>query len=122
MRHVVFLLEEKRFSLPLSTVKEVFPMPSSVSRVPRGPKVVEGIVNLRGKVVTLINLQMLLGLKDKRLTSHTVLLLDRTRGAVGLMVNQVEGIQEVTEPERPIHSLNAEDIEQAVAEAFNQLA
>jgi purine-binding chemotaxis protein CheW len=60
MRHVVFRLEKDRYALPLSAIREVVVTPAKFSRVPRAPQAVSGIMNLRGRVVTVVELAALL--------------------------------------------------------------
>ncbi|MFN7135178.1 MAG: chemotaxis protein CheW, partial [Myxococcales bacterium] len=63
MRHVVFTAASERYALPLAAVREVV-VPATLSRVPRSPAAVCGIMNLRGRVVTVVDLGVLFGLCD----------------------------------------------------------
>ena len=59
---VVFRVEAQRYALPLQAVREVVVMPEACTRIPRAPKEVRGVINLRGRVVTVVELKPLLGL------------------------------------------------------------
>ena len=97
MRHVVFRIGSERYGLPLATVREVVP-PASMSLVPRAPEAVKGIMNLRGRVVTIVELGVLLGLKPNGATPNCkVVILDRGRRDLGLLVSEVEGIHALDE-------------------------
>jgi len=100
MRHVVFTLDPQvperdalhtveRFAVPLSQVRTVV-MPRPLSRVPRAPAPLLGIMNLRGRVVSVVALAGLLGASG--LGVGKVLLLDRGRTDLGLGVGEVLGI------------------------------
>ena len=52
---VVFVLGGERYGLPIAAVDEVVRRPASLTRVPRTPAFVEGVMNLRGRVVPVIN-------------------------------------------------------------------
>jgi purine-binding chemotaxis protein CheW len=52
---VVFVLGGERYGLPIAAVDEVVQRPASLTRVPRAPSFVEGVMNLRGRVVPVIN-------------------------------------------------------------------
>ncbi len=52
---VVFVLGGERYGLPIAAVDEVVRRPVSLTRVPRAPAFVEGVMNLRGRVVPVIN-------------------------------------------------------------------
>ncbi len=98
MRHVVFRLEKDRYALALAAIREVVVPPERFTRVPRAPGVVSGVMNLRGRVVTVVELGGLLGLtgpgsRDPR--TERVVLLDRGRRDLGLLVTDVDGIETV---------------------------
>lgn len=92
MRHVVFHIGSERYGLPLAAVREVVP-PASMSLVPRAPTAVRGIMNLRGRVVTVVELAGLLGLPAPLPPDGgKVLILDRGRRDLGLQVTGIDGI------------------------------
>jgi purine-binding chemotaxis protein CheW len=55
MRFVVFRLGEDEFGLPVEAVDEVARLPDKITRVPRTPAFIEGVVNLRGEVLPVID-------------------------------------------------------------------
>lgn len=97
MRHVVFRLEKDRYALPLSAIREVVVTPARFSRVPRSPPSVRGIMNLRGRVVTVVDLSALLRPADQNRgpPGTKVVLLDRGRRELGLLVTEVDGIEAI---------------------------
>ncbi|HEX8539134.1 MAG TPA: chemotaxis protein CheW [Cystobacter sp.] len=95
MRHVIFRVEKERYGLPLAAVKEVVVPPERFTRVPRAPAAVTGVMNLRGRVVTVVELRQLLGLPDGPTPPGRVVLLERGRRDIGLLVTDVDGIEEV---------------------------
>ena len=52
---VVFRLGEDEFGLPIEAVNEVARVPEQISRLPRTPKFLEGVVNLRGEVLPVVD-------------------------------------------------------------------
>lgn len=95
MRHVIFFLEKERYALPLPAVREVVVPPEQWSRVPRAPEAIRGVINLRGRVVTVVELRALLGILGEGAASQKIVLLDRGRRDLGLMVTEVEGIEPI---------------------------
>ncbi len=93
MRHVIFRVEKERYGLPLAAVKEVVVPPERFTQVPRAPAAVTGVMNLRGRVVTVVELRQLLGLPDGSTPPARVVLLDRGRRDLGLLVTDVDGIE-----------------------------
>lgn len=74
MRVVVFQLDDARFALPAASVLEVL-RAVAVTRLPGAPPVVEGIVNVRGAVVPVLDLRARFGLprRDLRPSDHLLL-------------------------------------------------
>jgi len=97
VRHVILLVEKERYALPLESVREVFvpPTPSIWSRVPSAPPPIRGVINLRGRVVMVVDLRMLLGIADNQGRADKVVLLERGRRDLALLVTEVEGIESV---------------------------
>jgi purine-binding chemotaxis protein CheW len=95
VRHVIFRVEKERYGLPLAAVKEVVVPPERFTRVPRAPAAVKGVMNLRGRVVTVVELRQLLGLPDGPTPQGRVVLLERGRKDLGLLVTDVDGIEAV---------------------------
>src|SRR6185312_14665469 len=55
VQFVVFRLGSEEFGLPIEAVDEVAQMPDQIARLPKAPKFLEGVVNLRGVVVPVID-------------------------------------------------------------------
>lgn len=95
VQHVVFLLEATRYALPLAAVREVVVQPDGLVRVPRAPSAVLGVVNLRGRVVTVVDFARLLELPRPSHPPAKLVLLDRGRRDLALSVTEVEGIEAI---------------------------
>jgi purine-binding chemotaxis protein CheW len=109
VRHVIFRLEKERYALPLAAIREVVLPPESFSRVPRAPAAVFGIMNLRGRVVTVVELRQLLSLAGPGAAPQKIVLLDRGRRDLGLLVTDVDGIESIEKvsvaPGAPVSSV-----------------
>jgi purine-binding chemotaxis protein CheW len=95
VQHVVFRLDTTRYALPLAAVREVVVQPEGLVRVPRAPAPVLGVVNLRGRVVTVVDFALLLELPRAGQPLRKLVLLDRGRRDLALSVTEVEGIETV---------------------------
>lgn len=89
LRLLTFLCAGERFTIDVSFVREIVPLPE-VTPVPFVPDTVAGIINHRGTIFTLISFARLAGLGSDR--PATVVLLRLPEMAVGLAVAAVEGI------------------------------
>ncbi|WP_162820597.1 chemotaxis protein CheW [Microvirga calopogonii] len=52
---IVFQLGDEEYGLPVASVDEVVRVPEALSRLPRAPAFIEGVMNLRGRVVPVID-------------------------------------------------------------------
>jgi purine-binding chemotaxis protein CheW len=59
---VVFLLNKEEFGVPIKSVQEIVRVPEELTHVPKAPGYVEGLINLRGAVLPVIDLRQRLGL------------------------------------------------------------
>jgi purine-binding chemotaxis protein CheW len=94
MRHVVFRLGKEHYALPLSAIREVVVPPKRFTPVPRAPAIIRGVMNLRGRVVTVVELGTLIGAGEQE-SGERVVLLDRGRRDLGLLVSEVEGVESI---------------------------
>lgn len=101
MRHVLFRAAGRRFALPLAEVREVVLPPRSFVRVPRAPALLRGVMNLRGRVVTVVDFARLVELADDGAdpAAARVLLLEGPVRDLGLLVAGVTGIGPIEAPE-----------------------
>ncbi|CDS50451.1 Positive regulator of CheA protein activity (CheW) [Polaromonas sp. CG9_12] len=59
---VVFHLDKEEFGVPIHSVQEIVRVPEELIHVPKAPIFVEGVINLRGSVLPVIDLRLRLGL------------------------------------------------------------
>jgi purine-binding chemotaxis protein CheW len=59
---VIFRLGAEEFGVPIMSVQEIVRVPETLTRVPRTPRFVEGVINLRGTVLPVIDQRTRLGL------------------------------------------------------------
>jgi purine-binding chemotaxis protein CheW len=94
VRCVVFRAGGERFALPLEAVREVVLPQPPFARVPRSGPAVAGAMNLRGRVVPIVDLARLLGLPHASIGGPAqVLVLGADRPSVGLLVGAVAGVE-----------------------------
>ena len=100
VRHVVFRVAGERFALPLEAVREVVVPQPPFARVPRASEAVRGVMNLRGRVVAVVDLAPLVGLAPQPLAGGVghVLILERDRRALGFLIGGVLGVEPFAAP------------------------
>jgi purine-binding chemotaxis protein CheW len=93
---VIFRLDKEEFGAPIASVQEIVRVPEELIRVPKAPSFVEGVINLRGSVLPVIDLRMRLGLKQIERTDRQrimVFLISDVR--TGFIVDQVAEVLKI---------------------------
>ena len=102
-----FYLGKLMFGVELEKVQEVIRY-LEITEIPLAPRVVSGLMNLRGQIVTGIDLRRRLDLADRPQDTHPMNVVIRSAdGAVSLLVDDIGDVVEVTEEsfERPPETL-----------------
>ena len=97
-QYLTFLLGDEIFSLEISKVREVLDY-TIITRVPRMPAYLQGVINLRGSVVPVVDLRLKFGMPEADVTVSTCIII------VEAMVNDelvilgllADSVQEVLE-------------------------
>jgi purine-binding chemotaxis protein CheW len=93
---VVFRLGQEEFGVPIDSVQEIVRVPEALTRVPQAPAFVEGVINLRGAVLPVIDLRRRLGLEAVERSDRQrimVFLIDRV--CTGFIVDSVAEVLKV---------------------------
>lgn len=93
---VTFTVDDERYGFHIEEVREVIG-PTKATKVPKAAPFVEGIINLRGRVVPLLSLRKRLGLPEAKGRQEGVVLVEIEGRIVGLIVDKVEGILRIPE-------------------------
>jgi len=93
---VVFQLGEETFGLPIEAVDEVARAPDQVTSLPKAPKFLEGVINLRGEVLPVIDQRKRFELPPMAQGAERRLVVVRTaRHRAGLLVDTVSEVLRV---------------------------
>jgi len=98
-QYIIFKLGENIYGINIQYVREVVE-PKKMIKLPKAPYYVEGVMDLRGKLVTLVNLSRILDVEEDSSTSKRKVLIMNTGSAgdgqqeteTGLIVDQVLGV------------------------------
>ncbi|MBI9045547.1 MAG: chemotaxis protein CheW [Anaerolineaceae bacterium] len=99
---VIFELGEENFGVDIAAVEGIVKM-QEITRVPKAPVFVEGVTNLRGTVLPVIDLRKRLELPDTEITNETrIIYINLEESKVGMIVDAVSEVltiqEEVIEP------------------------
>ncbi len=97
MQIIVFTLGEQYYAMKSENVEEITTMQESTV-VPKAPHYIEGLINLRGNVISLVNLSKLLRQEENECYNNIVII-DRENEKLGLLVSDVKEVLKIDEEE-----------------------
>ena len=93
---VIFRLDKEEFGAPIASVQEIVRVPEQLVRVPQAPSFVEGVINLRGTVLPVIDLRLRLGLNQVERTDRQRIMVFLISGVrTGFIVDQVAEVLKI---------------------------
>jgi purine-binding chemotaxis protein CheW len=95
---VNFTIGEVNYGVPVDQVREVRDM-QTVTPVPGSPAFVEGVTNLRGQIITVMDLRKRLGLPDKSIANEKIIIIDLGKHAIGVVVDAVTEVSTIRGPD-----------------------
>lgn len=90
-RYLSFTLGGEEFAIPLLCVKEVIAVPE-ITPMPQAPGYVLGIMNLRGQVISIVDLRARLGIKPSQLSETAVIICDLHPNQIGVVVDSINSV------------------------------
>lgn len=105
MQLVIFRLNEQEYGIDIFKVNEIIPY-SKPTMIPNSPDYLEGVINLRGRVIPVINLKKKFKLEDAGTDDRTRIIVTNSEGSLaGFIVDDAsevltvekESIEPVTE-------------------------
>ena len=87
-RYLCFSLGEEDYAIPLLTVKEVIAVPDT-TKIPNTPSYFLGIMNLRGQVISVIDLRSKFSVKPKAGSETSVIICELYPLCIGVVVDAI---------------------------------
>ena len=95
MQLVVFSLGREEFAVEVTQVREIMRM-EEITRMPKSPHFVEGIINLRGQIIAVIDLAKRLNLESAERTGESrIIVVEAEDVKVGMIVDSVSEVLRV---------------------------
>ena len=103
---VTFSTGDEEFGVDILRVQEII-RTMAITKVPKAPEFVEGVINLRGKVIPIIDLRRRFGLQSKAHDKHTrIIVIEINTMIVGFVVDSVSEVLRIptstVEPPPPV--------------------
>jgi purine-binding chemotaxis protein CheW len=106
LEFVTAMVDGQLFGLPIDRVQDVF-APTRLTRVPLAPSEVAGVLNLRGRIVTVIDMRRRLGFQARpSAASDMAIGIERDGEAYGLLVDSVGEVMRISDEARAPNPVN----------------
>lgn len=108
MQLIVFKLKERFYGFTTENIEEITTTLKETI-IPQGPSWTKGLINLRGQIMTLIDLEVLLNgsSASEELWYNNTIIVNTEENPLALMVGKVVGVTNITEDQ--VHSIEDEE-------------
>ena len=98
-RYMTFKLADEEYGLEILKVKEIIRL-MHITRVPGTEAFISGVINLRGKVIAVVDLRLKLGMEKGTPTDQTAIIvvqyeIDGSELTMGVLVDEVEEVRSI---------------------------
>ncbi len=98
-KFLTFFLKDEEYGIEIHKVQEIIGM-LPITRVPRTPEHVRGVVNLRGKIIPVTELRCKFGMEYCEDSTETCIIVVKTSGVeIGVIVDKVSEVLDIAEAE-----------------------
>lgn len=116
-KYMTFTLKNEIYGIPIGTVKEINAM-MIITEVPNTPKYIKGVINLRGKIISIMDLRLRLGMEEIDYSERTCIIVvevpnnEKGKKKIGIVVDHVAEVIEIKNSE-------LEDFEEDLVDDLN---
>lgn len=94
-KFLTFFLSEEEYGLEILRVSEIIGM-MAITPIPRTESYVRGVINLRGKVIPVVDLRLKLGMESRQATVETCIIVVQVQGTpMGITVDKVSEVADI---------------------------
>ena len=96
MQVVVFKVNDEQFAVETSKVQSINDM-MEITKVPKSADYIKGLINLRGNIISLLDINLLLDIEKGAVDQENIIILNLQEESVGVTVDQVDEVLEIEE-------------------------
>ena len=96
MQVVVFKVNEEQFAVETAKVQSINDM-MEITKVPKSPDYIKGLINLRGNIISLLDINLLLDIEKGEGSQENIIILNLGDESVAVTVDQVDEVLEIDE-------------------------
>ena len=95
MQFVIFKLGEEHFAVETDKILSINDM-MTITMVPKAPDYIKGLINLRGSIKSLVDVNLLLNIESKK-EQNNIIILKVDEEEIGISVDEVEEVIDIDE-------------------------
>ena len=95
-KYLTFKLAGEEYGLEILKVREIIKI-MEITAVPQMPQFVKGVVNLRGKVIPVVDLRLRFGLEEAEYNDKTCIIVVNVGSEMGVIVDTVQEVLDISE-------------------------
>lgn len=96
-QYLTFQLMSEQYGVPIETVREINRV-GEITPVPKTPEFMKGVMNLRGKIIPVVDLRVKFGMESQEYTRDTcIIVIDSDIGQVGMIVDSVKEVADLAQ-------------------------
>lgn len=109
--YVSFVVGDEEFGVPITRVQEIIRY-ERLTHIPQSAEYIRGVLNLRGRVMPVIDLRLFFGLEAAEIDSHTrIMVVEMNHQCIGITVDAVKEVLDIPpskiDPAPDVGSANA---------------
>lgn len=94
MQIVIFKLKDEQFAVETEKVESINDT-MEITKVPNAPAYIKGLINLRGIIISLLDLNLLLNVKNHESEQENIIILKLEEELVGITVDNVDEVIDI---------------------------
>lgn len=96
MQVVIFKLKDEQFAVETAKVQNISDK-MEVTSVPKAPAYIRGLINLRGNIISLLNVNLLLQIENDDTPKNNIIIIELEDEMVGIAVDEVNEVLDLNE-------------------------
>lgn len=96
MQVVIFRIGDEQFAVETSKVQSINDI-MEITKIPNAPKYIKGLINLRGNIISLLDINLLLDIEKNNGSQNNIIILEVDEEQVGMTVEEVDEVLEIDE-------------------------
>ena len=95
-KYLTFILGEEIYGIEILKVREIIGL-MDITNVPQTPEYMKGVINLRGKVIPVIDLRLKFSMQEEEHTQETcVIVVEVENTSIGIIVDSVSEVSDIS--------------------------